>query len=178
VRFTTSAGSSLPKVRWRSMLKGEDQTLKRSCARTCGLKTLFTISHPALGLRGSLTFWIVSWAAGWAAAPGGVGSVGGLRRSAGGKESGGRVYARDPRARWAVGAGVAAGRSVCEENTGALGVVTDGGGFAGGLGRALDMRGKGSKTGCVLLALAAVSAVCTSEVFTYLLGLSNLSKNG
>jgi hypothetical protein len=107
-----------------------------------------------------------------------VGSVGGLRRSAGGKESGGRVYARDPRARWAVGAGVAAGRSVCEENTGALGVVTDGGGFAGGLGRALDMRGKGSKTGCVLLALAAVSAVCTSEVFTYLLGLSNLSKNG
>jgi hypothetical protein len=41
------------------MLKGEDQTLKRSCASTCGLKALFAISQPALALRGSLTFRLV-----------------------------------------------------------------------------------------------------------------------
>jgi hypothetical protein len=56
-------------------------------------------------------------------------------------------------------------------------MVTDRGELAGGLGRALDMRGRGTETGCMVLTIAAISAVCVSESFANLLGLSNLSKS-
>jgi hypothetical protein len=73
------------------MLNGEDQTLKRPCASTCGLNSLFVISQPALALHGSLTFWLVFGAAAWDNTIGGVVCDGVVRRSVGGKESGGSV---------------------------------------------------------------------------------------